>query len=147
MELIDWKTELRKIEREMAGLPPERSPEELRAEREATRREQDRRAARRAVHGTAARLLLVLGLAAALPFWPYAARCGARLGVLGAAIATLLLAAVWVAACAWRRRLPRTYAVTLLLVLWALALGAREVLPRVGYAYADPARPPRLACS
>lgn len=134
MDQIDWNAELRKIMREFEGLPPEPSPEELRRQYEAERAERARREAATTVRGMVARVSLVLVLAAALPLWPYAARCGAGLAAHLGAIAMLAAGGSWAAACAWQRRMPKSYTVSLLALLWALALAAQQVLPRTGYA-------------
>lgn len=43
--------------------------------------------------------------------------------------------------------MARSHILALLVLLWALALGAQEVLPRIGYARPDPQRPMRWLCS
>jgi hypothetical protein len=77
---------------------------------------------------------LAIVLAVALPIWPYGKECGLQLFFyLGADVLALLAGAAGaVASWATRRGLPHT--LSLLVVLWAGVLGAREVLPRTGYA-------------
>ena len=90
--------------------------------------------------GVALRLLLAAAVAVGVVFWPYDARCGLGLaGYLGA-VAGVALAGGWSAVWTWRHRSPRAHVLALALVGWGLALAAAEVLPRVGYARADPAR-------
>lgn len=133
MSDIDWKTELRKIEREYDGLPPAPSPAVQRMKREAEQAARDRVARLWVV----ARLAPVLALGAALPFWPYYARCGLELaGYLGA-IAALVAGGLWIASLTWKHRMPLTHALSVLVIVWGLAMTAREVLPREGYARAD----------
>jgi hypothetical protein len=144
---IDWNVELKKIERELDGLPPEPSPAELRARRTAERREQQRKEARHILLGVSARLLLALTLAAAMVFWPYPARCGAKLVAYLSAVAMVAVGGLWVTICTWRHRMAKTHAVALLIVLWGLALAAAQVLPRVGYAKSDASHPAQWRCS
>jgi hypothetical protein len=78
--------------------------------------------------------------------WPWAARCGLPLmGLVGTAAAVALLG-VWGARGTWRHRLGFAHALSLLSVVSALVLGAREVLPRVGYAQPTFDRPDRWSC-
>lgn len=97
-------------------------------------------AARSSAVGVTLRLLLAGTVAVGVLFWPYDARCGVGLaGYLGA-VAGVALAGGWSAVWTWRHRAPRAHLLALALVGWGLALAAAEVLPRVGYARADPAR-------
>lgn len=89
--------------------------------------------------GLIVRVSLAAGLAVAVPFWPYAARCGAPLFGYLAAIAVVCAAGIWAAIATWRARAARAHLLTLGVVAWGLGLAAIEVLPRVGYAN-DPAR-------
>jgi hypothetical protein len=89
------------------------------------------------------RVILVLALAAAMPFWPYAHQCGINLVLyLGAAV-FLVLVGIWGAVRAWHTRLGLAHVLSLLSVLWGIGLVANEVLPRVGYA----ANPLAWTCS
>ena len=94
-----------------------------------------------------ARLGAVGLLAAAILWWPYARTCGVGLATYLAAASVIIIGGVWVVACTWIVRMPRTHAVAMLLMLWGLALIAVEVLPRVGYAKADAAHPPIWWCA
>jgi hypothetical protein len=146
MTSVDWNEELRKIEREYDGLPPEPTPAELRAryvEERRLEREKDRRAA---VIGVWVRLLLVAVLAAALLAWPYARQCGAALFAYIGAGAVVIIGALWVVAGTWRLRMAKTHGLALLLLLWGLTFIAAQVLPRVGYARTNPASPPSWWC-
>jgi hypothetical protein len=82
------------------------------------------------------RVLLVLALAVAMPFWPYEHRCGLNLYLYLAAAAVLVLAGIWGAARAWHARLGRAHVLSILVIVWGLGLVAADVLPRVGYAAA-----------
>jgi hypothetical protein len=146
MSEINWKTELRKVDREFSGLPPEPTAEQLREWRLAAEAEERRR---NELNGAAAawtRLFLVIALAAGLYFWPYATRCGPGLyGLLGAE-AAVIVGGVWVAMYAWRRRTPWAHATAVAMLLVGSALVAAEVLPRIGYANPDPSRPMQWGC-
>jgi hypothetical protein len=146
MSEIDWKTELRKVEREFSGLPPEPTAEELREWRLAEEQEQRRRDEVNGAVAAWTRLFLVIALAGGLYFWPYARSCGAGLyGYVGAEVA-VIVGGIWVAMYSWRRRTPWAHATAVLMLLVGVALVGAEVLPRTGYANPDPARPPQLSC-
>ena len=134
MSEIDWDVELRKIEREYDGLPPEPSIARLRAERAALLRKQEEAVTRRALLGAWARLLLVGALAASLYWWPYGRACGVPLGAFLAATVMVTLGGLWIAAHTWRYRLATSHTVALTLLVGGLALVASEVLPRTGVA-------------
>jgi len=80
------------------------------------------------------RVLLVLAFAIAVPFWPYPRACGINLFLYMGVISLLVVAGVWGAANSWGRRLGSPHVLSLLTVVWGLALLAAEVLPRIGYA-------------
>jgi hypothetical protein len=78
--------------------------------------------------------VLALLLAVALPLWPYGKECGLQLFFyLGAATLALLAGAAG-AVSSWATRRGLAHVLSLVVVAWAGALGAREVLPRAGYA-------------
>ena len=146
MTTIDWNTELRKIEREFDGLPPEPSSDQLRIRRDAERRATERKRDVANTIGAAIRLSLVVALAAGLVFWPYQRRCGEGLfGYVGAA-GTIVLGALWVAAFTWRARLARMHLLAMATMAWGLVVVGRELLPRVGYAKVDSEHPPAWWC-
>ncbi len=79
-------------------------------------------------------VVLALLLAIALPLWPYGKECGLQFFFyLGAATLALLAGAAG-AVSSWAARRGLAHVVSLLVVAWAGAMGAREVLPRTGYA-------------
>ena len=133
MTAIDWNTELRKIEREFDGLPPEPSPARVRAQRAAEAREKQERRERAERHGAWARLALVLVLAITIGFWPYARSCGVGLMAYLSAESMVLVGGVWVTLCTWRLRMGATHTLAIALALWGLLLIGHQVLPRVGY--------------
>ena len=142
----DWSTQLKKIEREFEGLPPEPSLAYKKLQSEEEKRAQERARQRAALIGASARLILVGAVAVALAFWPYENDCGFGLfGFLGAE-AVIVIGGLWVAITTWRARLPRTHILSLLITLGGLTLLAGEVLPRIGYAAVDAKNPPRFSC-
>ena len=142
----DWSVQLKKIEREFEGLPPEPSPAFKKLQSEEQRRAQERAQQRTAMIGGGARLVLVGALGVALAFWPYENSCGSGLvGYLAVEI-VIIVGGLWVAISTWRARLPRMHILSLLIVLAGLVLVATEVLPRVGYAAVDPKNPPHFSC-
>ena len=136
MSEVDWKSKLREIEREYDGLPPEPSPSAQRAKKMAEQAAKDRVSRRWVL----VRMVLVLALSVAIVFWPYDSRCGLDLAGYLAAIATVAAGGIWIAALSWRHRMPVNHAVSMLVVLWGLAIVARETLPRIGYARPDAGR-------
>lgn len=147
MSEINWKTELRKVEREFSGLPPEPTAEELREWRLASEAEQRRRDELNGAVGAWTRLFLVIALAAGLYFWPYARRCGPGLYGFVGAEAAVIVGGAWVAIYSWRRRAAWAHVAALLTLLGGLALVGLEVLPRIGYATPDPTRPAEWRCA
>lgn len=142
----DWSTQLKKIEREFEGLPPEPSAAFKKMQSEEERRAQERAQQRVAMIGAGARLILVFALFGALTIWPYANDCGWGLfGYIGAE-AVIVAGGLWVAFTTWRARLPKMHTLSLLIILVGLILIAVEVLPRTGYASVDPQHPPQLSC-
>jgi hypothetical protein len=147
MSEIDWNVELRKVERQFDGLPPEPTSAEVRARLAAEREAKQQQDAMGNAVATWARLLLVVSLAGALRFWPYPRECGPGLfGYMGTEI-VMVLGALWVIACTWRHRMAKTHALALLMLLGGLALLEIEVLPRIGYARVDGANPPQWWCT
>lgn len=142
----DWSTQLKKIEREFDGLPPEPSAASVRMQTETQRRTQEVAAQRRAFFGASARMLLVGALGVALAMWPYERSCGSGLlGFLGVE-AMMFIGGIWVATSTWKYRLAKTHVAALLIVLTSIVLMSMEVLPRVGYAKVDAKNPPAWSC-
>src|SRR5688500_11116997 len=108
MSDIDWNVELKNIERQYSGLPPEPTPEQLRVKRAAEQREKDRKNQQAAAVGAWTRLFFVAALAAAVNFWPYARACGAGLFAYLSAAALIIAGGLWVGVWTWRGRMPRT---------------------------------------
>ena len=143
----DWSVQLKKIEREFEGLPPEPSVAYTKMQSEGERRSQEKAMQRSSLIGSMARLLLVLALGVALYMWPYERSCGSGLfGYLGVE-AMMFVGGFWVAVTTWRARLAKTHTVSLLVMLASLTLMAAEVLPRVGYAKVDLKKAPTWFCA
>jgi hypothetical protein len=143
---INWDSELRKIEREYNGLPPEPSASQQKAKREMERVAGERRAQRRGQLGVYVRLLPVLVLCGALLVWPYPTRCGTHLHAFLGAIGATAVAGLWLVVLTWKWRMPLTHAIAMAIVAWGALVAGREVLPRVGYARADASRPIGFSC-
>jgi hypothetical protein len=73
-------------------------------------------------------------LGALITQWPYPHGCGLPLAGYFAAVAMVMVAGTWAAAVSWSKRNPAAHVLSLVLVLWGIALVAERVLPRVGYA-------------
>jgi hypothetical protein len=79
---------------------------------------------------------LAVALAAALVLWPYQKTCGLQLVFfLGAAGVTLIAGGLG-ALNSWAHRRGFAHVLSLLVMLWAGIVAARETLPRVGFAKA-----------
>ncbi|MGH7619744.1 MAG: hypothetical protein ACREPM_21230 [Gemmatimonadaceae bacterium] len=101
----------------------------------------------RARWGMYARVTLSVALGVGMVIWPYEARCGFGLAGYLAAVVVVITSGVWSSIWTWRHRASRSHALSLLIVLWGLILGAIEVLPRIGYAKPDLRHPAAWTCS
>jgi hypothetical protein len=94
--------------------------------------------------------LVAAVLAVALVLWPYDKTCGIRLiFFLGAAVLALVLGVLG-AFTIWAHRQGLAMVLSLLVILWAGVMAAREILPRAGYAkraleWTCPSPPPSTA--
>jgi hypothetical protein len=95
---------------------------------------------------TYTKVAIAAGGAVGIWVWPWAARCGLPLAGLVGAAGVVTLLGLWSARGTWRHRLGLAHVVSLLAIVSALVLGAREVLPRVGYAQPTFDRPDRWSC-
>lgn len=89
---------------------------------------------RHAVLFTWVRLGLAITLGVGMTQWPYTHGCGLPLYGYLAAVAALLIASFWSMISSWRTRSAVAHFLSIALLFWGVTLGAREVLPRVGYA-------------
>ena len=154
----DWERELAKIDKQIESLPDEASQPQPRPASAVPAAGARARAlpqggppqtvvtgavppaSGKVTAGIVLRLLLALGVAVGVMFWPYDARSGVGLaGYLGA-VAGVILAGGWSAVWTWRHRSAKAHVVSIAIVAWGIALAAAEVLPRIGYAKADPTR-------
>jgi hypothetical protein len=142
----DWSVQLKKIEREFEGLPPEPSPALKKLQSEEERRAQERIQQRGAMFGGGARLFLVFALFIALWVWPYERGCGIGLFEYLGVELVIIVGGLWVAFTTWRYRLPKMHILSLLIILAGLGLLAAEILPRTGYAAVDPKNPTAFSC-
>lgn len=139
----DWDKELAKIDRAMAESPAGPAAPAAATGRAAPAAPASRALPPAAVAGGRARaatwfrVLLTVALAVALPLWPYAHGCGSGLWLYLAAVSVTGLSGLWAAVSAWHRRQGLAHLLALLALTWVLVLGARELLPRTGYARAD----------
>jgi hypothetical protein len=143
---IDWTAQLKKIERQFDGLPPEPTESDLRGKRETQRRSQQRTAEREAIFGSGSRVVLALSLGLAINAWPYNRACGVGLAGYIAAAAFIIAAGFWAAVGSWRARAPKLHAASLLVMAWGFVLVAAQALPRVGYARTEPGNGPAWRC-
>jgi hypothetical protein len=144
---INWAVELRKIEREYDGLPPEPTDVEVRQKREAERREREGQEAVAASFGVYFRLTLVVCLAVSLACWPYEVTCGAMLFGYLAAVAVLIMGGIWTSSATFKHRMAGRHLISLVVIVWGIVLGAAEVLPRIGYANPAPGRSTTWHCT
>ena len=83
--------------------------------------------------GVWARVALTAALVGGLMVWPYPT-CGLPLVGYLAAVAVALVAGLWGAHAAWRRRMALAHGTAVAVVFIGLALAAHQLLTRVGYA-------------
>jgi hypothetical protein len=93
---------------------------------------------------------LALLLAIALPLWPNDKSCGLRLVFYLGAAGIALLMGVLGALASWSYRRGLAHLLSLLAIVWAGIMAAREILPRAGYARQElhwtcPEEPPAAA--
>jgi hypothetical protein len=146
--MTDWDAELKKIDKQLESMsdsalipaPAKNAPPAARAEVAAER-------ATTRTWGAFLRLALATALGVGILFWPYPTRCGFGLTGYLLAVAAVFAGGVWSSVWTWRHRTARAHVLSLLLILWGMVLGATELLPRLGYAKADPARPTGWTCS
>jgi hypothetical protein len=146
--MSDWDAELKKIDRQLESMSdsalipaaakqaPPAAKAQVAAERATTR-----------TWGAFLRLALATALGVGILFWPYSHRCGIGAAAYIAAITAVAAGGLWSSVWTWRHRTARAHVLSLLLVVWGVVLGAIELLPRVGYAKADPLRPTGWTCA
>jgi hypothetical protein len=143
----NWEEELKKIDKQMERVSDEALFPSKQAATPAARAQVADVQRTTTSFGVFARLSLTVALGVGMIFWPYAARCGIGLAGYLAAVSALVVSGVWSSVWTWRHRSARGHALSLLLVLWGLILGAIDVLPRAGYAIPTDAHPARWTCA
>ncbi len=93
------------------------------------------------------RLVLGVAVVAALIYWPYSARCGVELGYYLGLVAALGLVGIGTSTSAWRHRSGIVHLLGLAMLAGAVALSAREILPKIGYAIPSAAHPATWTCT
>jgi hypothetical protein len=145
--MTNWDAELKKIDKQLetmsdSALIPA-APASAAPER---KREVESVRANTRTWPAFLRLALASALGVGILFWPYETRCGVGLAGYLVAIAVLTIGGLWSSVWTWRHRTARAHVLSLLLIAWGLVLGAREVLPRSGYAKSDALRPAGFGC-
>jgi hypothetical protein len=146
--MSDWDAQLKKIDKQLESISdsalipaaPKSAPPAARAEVAAER-------ATTRTWGAFLRLALATALGVGILFWPYPTRCGFGLAGYLMAVTAIVAGGIWSSVWTWRHRTARAHVLSLLLVLWGMLLGGIELLPRVGYAKPDAARPAGWTCS
>lgn len=77
------------------------------------------------------RVGLGLALGVGMLLWPYTHACGWRLGVYLVGATVVSVAGVWSALTSWKRRLGTAHTLSIVLIVWGLALAGRQILPRI----------------
>ena len=143
----DWDAELKKIDKQLEGMSdsalipapakgaPPAAKAAVAAERATTR-----------TWPAFVRLSLASALGVGILFWPYPSRCGVGLAGYLVAVTAVTLGGLWSSVWTWRHRTARAHVLSLLLIAWGVVLGATEILPRIGYAKPDGARPVGFSC-
>lgn len=77
------------------------------------------------------RVGLGLALGVGMLVWPYAHACGIKLVfyLIGATVVTV--GGIWSALTSWKRRLGIAHTLSIVLIIWGLALAGRQLLPRL----------------
>lgn len=142
----DWTKELSKIDKRLESISDEALYPTSGAKSATARAEAVAQQRTTSTLGVFARLLLSVALGVGMLFWPYETRCGLGLAAYLGAVTVLVASGLWSSVWTWRHRTGRGHALSLLVLLWGLVLGATEVLPRVGYAKPDVMHPATWTC-
>ena len=130
---IDWNVELRKIEREYDGLPPERTRTQLRLQRIQEIAAKQRFGERLSLVGVWMRLFLVAALALSLFWWPYGHKCGFPLVAFLLSNTMVVVGGVALGLRTWRDRMGWVFSGAAVCVVVAWTVMALHILPRSGY--------------
>ena len=77
------------------------------------------------------RVGLGLALAVGMLAWPYTHACGLKLVFYLIGATTVTVAGLWSALTSWKRRLGIAHTLSIVLIVWGLALAGRQILPRI----------------
>ena len=77
------------------------------------------------------RVGLGLGLGVGMLLWPYSHACGLRLVFYLMGATTVTVAGVWSSLTSWKRRLGIAHTLSVILIMWGLALAATQVFPHI----------------
>ncbi len=146
----NWEAELAKIDKQLASvsddqllakpvpagkaLPPGKSPPSVASAPSVRTATAPTTSATTGTWRGWVKVVIAVAGAAGLMFWPFAGHCGWPLVGFTAATGAVALLGVWSAVGTWRHRLGVAHFASLLVIVWGVLLGAREVLPRIGYA-------------
>lgn len=146
--MTDWDAELKKIDRQLESMSDSALiPAPAKGAAPAAKAAVVAERATTRTWPAFLRLSLATALAVGILFWPYASNCGTGLAGYLVAVSAVTVGGLWSSVWTWRHRTARAHVLSLLLVIWGIVLGAREVLPHLGYAKADPARPVGWVCT
>lgn len=140
----NWDKELGDIDKAIARQPAPAPAPPVGATKPATQ------PSRRFVALTWFWTVLALVLAVALPLWPNDKSCGLSLVFFIGAAGIALLMGVLGALSSWSYRRGLAHLLSLIAIVWAGIMAAREILPRSGYArqelqWSCPEGPPAAA--
>jgi hypothetical protein len=130
----DWDKELAKIDKQLESVSDAQLFPEKKGAAPAQKTQVATERAATSSWPAIVRLVLSVALGIAILFWPYANRCGLGLSGYLVAVTAVATSGIWSAVWTWKHRLGRAHALSVLLIVWGLVLGATEVLPRIGYA-------------
>jgi len=77
------------------------------------------------------RVGLGLALGVGMLVWPYTHACGLKLVFYLIGATAVTVAGVWSALTSWKRRLGIAHTLSIILIIWGLALAGRQLLPRL----------------
>ena len=77
------------------------------------------------------RVGLGLALGIGMLVWPYSHACGLKLVFYLIGATGVTIAGVWSALTSWKRRLGIAHTLSIILIIWGLGLGGRQLLPRL----------------
>ena len=76
------------------------------------------------------RVGLGIALGVGMLVWPYTHACGLKLVFYLVGATAVTIAGVWSALTSWKRRLGIAHTLSIMLIIWGLALAGQQLLPR-----------------